>query len=147
MSQNIDAWHDRQMQRLTEERDRALQARKDEERQTYAWVKRCLTAEEQRDGALKHAEALAAETEARADANFRLYSLSEKYHNEDMLLMLEMEKVIAAARQAVNGPDSQSYTRLSEALDQYEQAKREYDRTYGEAPTRTELAKLEGEQS
>lgn len=68
--------------------------------------------------------------EARADACQRVTALTEKYHNEDMLLMQEMEKVIVAARLLVSGPDAQGYSRLSGAIDRYEQARRERDRTY-----------------
>lgn len=67
---------------------------------------------------------------ARADANYRVYALTEKYHNEDMLLMQAMEAVIAAARATVAGPDSVNYTALATALDAYDQARRERDRTY-----------------
>lgn len=70
------------------------------------------------------------EANARADANFRVYALTEKYHNEDMLLMQEMEKVIKAAHRTVSGPDSENYAALAESLDSYEQARKERDRTY-----------------
>jgi hypothetical protein len=56
--------------------------------------------------------------------------MAEEQRNEDVLLMLEMEKVIAAAYRLVSGPDLEGYARLSGALDRYEQAKRERDRTY-----------------
>lgn len=70
------------------------------------------------------------DAERRAEGNFHAYQLTEKFHNEDMLLMQEMEKVITAAKRVVSGPDSEGYARLADALGAYEKAKRERDRTY-----------------
>ncbi len=57
------------------------------------------------------------DAERRADAHYRVYQLTEKYHNEDLVWM---EKIIAAANSVVSGPDSQNHARLADVLDEYE---------------------------
>lgn len=58
-----------------------------------------------------------ADAERRAEGSFRAYALTEKYHNEDLVWL---EKIIAAARATVSGPDSANYNRLGDALDAYD---------------------------
>src|SRR5690348_13612499 len=60
----------------------------------------------------------------------RIYGELLAQNQEITLLMLSAEKVITAAKRAVSGPDSENYTELAKALDSYERARLERDRTY-----------------
>lgn len=96
----------------------------------YDWeddVKELLDSIEHADRAYEALRADFVDAERRATGNSRAYELTEKYHNEDMLLMREMEKVIAAAKRVVAG---EGYAALADTIDGYEKAKRERDRTY-----------------